>query len=315
MLEYTNMPSSNPLVIEISSTAVKFLSITPLKKNGYQVRVAVRAAYDSKGALAETIRKTLAQIAPESTLVGTAVWASTMVLRKIGLPRIKPNEIAGALQLEADKYVPFGLDECTMDFYQFPQDPQGTKTDVMLIASKKDLILDRCKFLEETGLKPAFIDIHPIALTNWYLKQRPESAKGTRVLIHFGDNPGKTQGEDNFLVVMKDGTPWVIRDLGDRLAGGVTEESCGQLAALLTNAMVFYENLAHEKPKEIILSADDSIAAKLSEAFEKSARIPVIRWKSEAGLEFTDAAVKAAFEAAPGAFAVSLGVALRMLES
>ncbi len=309
------MSPRSAFAIDISSAAVKALKLTSHKKSGYEVVSAIRRPYDSKPALAEAVKKILSELQLDSPVVGTSVWASTMVVRKIGLPRLKPAEVAGALQLEADKYVPFGLDECIMDHYIFPQDVQGTKMDVMLIASKKDLILERCRFFEESALKPAFIDIHPIAVVNWFLKRRPESAKGTRVLVHIGDVPGKAQGEDNFLTIVRDGVPWVIRDLGDRLAAGLTDEACGQLGALLSNAIVFYENLAHEKPKEIILSADDTVAAKIGEAFEKIARIPVVRWKSGDALEFANDGVRKEFEGFPGVFTVALGIGARMLES
>ncbi len=306
----------NALTIEISSSAVKLLSAVCRKKTDYTVTYASRHPYDSKGALSDTIKKALAAASADRAFIGTSVWASTMVLRKIALPRLKPAEIAGALQLEADKYVPFGLDECVLDHYLFPQDPQGAKTDVMLVASKKDLILDRCRLLEESGLKLRFMDIHPLALSNWLMIRKPELAKGSHALIHIGDVPGRIQGEDSFIVIFKDGVPWVIRDLGDRFsAADAGDEACSQTAALAANAIVFFENMTHERPKEIWLSADDAVAARLGEAVEKAARIRPVRWAPAEGLAFENDSVKSAFAASPTVFSTALGVAARMLSA
>ena len=309
------MASDNALAIEISTSAVKLLGLTRHKRTEYQLTHVSRHPYESKTALTQVVKQALDAAGPR-TSAATSIWASTMIIRKIGLPRLKPQEVAGALQLEADKYVPFGLDECVMDHYLFPPDAQSAKTDVMLIAAKKDLILERCRFLEESGLKLQFMDIHPLALTNWLLLCRPESAKGIRVLVHIGDAPGKVQGEDNFIVILKDGIPWVVRDLGDRFsAAEVSEESVAQTAALAANAMVFFENLAHDKPREILLSADESIAAKLIDAIEKASRLRPVRWSPGEKLTFADDTVKNAFSPFETSFSTLLGTAARMLAS
>ena len=70
-----------------------------------------------------------------------------------------------------------------------------------------------------------------------------------------------------------------------------------QTAALIGNALVFFENLAHEKPKEILLSADESVAVKLGEAIEKTAHLRPTRWSPADGLAFADDAAKGAFKA------------------
>lgn len=310
------MTTATAWTLEISTTAVKLLGLTGRKNKEFEVVHASRSAYDSKGALAETLKRSIAAAGLQGVPVATSVWASTMILRKISLPKLKPNEILGALQLEADKYVPFGLDECVLDHFLFPPDPQGLKADVMLVAAKKDLILERCRLLEDAGLKLLFMDIHPAALVNWLLLRKPEAAKGVHVLVHIGDAPGKAQGEDNFIVILKDGTPWVIRDLGDRFAAPeVTDEAVSQTATLAANAIVFFNNMTHEKPSEVLLSAEEGVAARLLPALEKSTQIKSARWSAADGLHFADDAAKTAFLGSAAAFAGSLGCCARTLAS
>jgi hypothetical protein len=306
------MPTPTSWSLEISSSAVKLLGLVRRKKTEFEIVHASRQLYDSMGALAETVKQVIAAGSPQTSLMATSVWASTMVIRKISLAKLKPGEIRGALQLEADKYVPFGLDECILDYFPFPDDPRGLKSDVMLIAAKKDLILDRCKLLEASGLKLKFMDIHPLALTNWLLIKRPQTHTGITALIHIGDVPGKIAGEDNFLVILKEGVPWVIRDLGDRLAAPeLTDEALTQTAALAANAIVFFENMTHEKPSEILISAGDTIASRLAEALEKASRIKPVRWAADEGLVFSDEAAQKSFGTAPGTFASALGACAR----
>jgi len=310
------MPTPSAWTLDISSSAVKLLGLTRRKKTEFEVIHASRTAYDSRGALADAIKRAVSGADLETPLVATSVWASTMVIRKISLPYLKSQEVPGALQLEADKYVPFGLDECVLDHFPFPPDPQGQKTDVMLVASKKDLILERCKLLEDAGLKLLFMDIDPVALVNWLLLRRPEAAQGTRALVHIGDAPGRMQGEDSFIIILKDGVPWVIRDLGDRFSTPeISDEACSQTAALTANALVFFENLAHDKPKEILLSADDALFPKLAESIEKAARLKPVRWSASEGVLFRDEEAEKAFSGSAVSLAPALGVCARTLLS
>lgn len=310
------MPTANAWTLEISSNAVKLLGLTRRKNKEFEVVFASRDPYDSKGALPQAVKRAVEAAGVGTALVSTSVWASTMIIRKIALPKLKSGEISGALQLEADKYVPFGLEECVMDHYLFPPDPQGIKTDVMLVAAKKDLILERCQLLEGAGLKLSFMDIQPAALINWLLTIKPEAAKGVRVLVHIGDVPGKIQGEDNFVAVLKDGTPWVIRDLGDRFsAPDAAEEACAQTATLVANAVVFFENMTHTKPAEVLLSADAAVADRLAPAIERSAQVKPVRWSAGEGLHFTSDAAKAVFANAGPSFSCALGACARSLTS
>lgn len=311
------MSTNTAFAIDISGTAVKLLGLARKKKGEYEVVHVSRHAYDSKGKLPEAVKSAAAALGDAPPMITTSVWASTMILRKISLPKIKPQEVRSALELEADKYIPFGMDECVMDYYSFPADPQSPKMDVMLVASKKDLIHERCRLFEDAGLKLAYMDIHPVAFANWALARKPDLASGCKVLIRIGDCPGRAQGEDNFIVILNQGVPWVIRDLGDRFAApeAVPGEAAAQTSALAANALVFFETLAHQRPTEIHVSAFDEVASKLAEAVEKACRIKPAFFSVGEGLSFGDEAVRKSFEAGPVGFGVCLGVAARRLES
>ena len=99
----------------------------------------------------------------KSRRVVTAVSGRSVIVRYITLPLMSDDELKGALRYEADKYIPFEIDEVTIDGQKLEEldTPSGAEQEmrVLLCAVKKDLIQDHINLIQETGLTPVAIDV------------------------------------------------------------------------------------------------------------------------------------------------------------
>jgi len=102
----------------------------------------------------------------DADLVNISFCGSSTVIRYVNFPRMNKTELKQALKFEAQKHIPFSLNEVNLDAEILKNDLPENKMLVLIAAIKKELIQQRLKILENAGLKPNILDIDSIALIN-----------------------------------------------------------------------------------------------------------------------------------------------------
>ncbi len=98
--------------------------------------------------------------------------ASTLVLRHIQIPRMRPKEAREAVEWEARRVLPFSLEEAQVDWLNqgVITSDEGEMQDILLVAVR-DTVVDRyVNAIRETGLKLVALDIAPMALGRWLFR-------------------------------------------------------------------------------------------------------------------------------------------------
>jgi type IV pilus assembly protein PilM len=73
---------------------------------------------------------------------------------------LSDKEMEEQIELEADQYIPYSLDEVNIDFaIQGETDDKPDMVDVLLAASRRENVEDRVAALEMAGLKPVIVDV------------------------------------------------------------------------------------------------------------------------------------------------------------
>ncbi|MBF0254629.1 MAG: pilus assembly protein PilM [Candidatus Omnitrophica bacterium] len=310
------MAQKNVKVLEISTTAVKLLEVTRKKRQVFQVENCIQETYTSKALLESVLKKVLAESKSPSDPVCTSVWSGTLMTKKIEMPNLNASELDAAVRSEADRHVPFPLNECVLDHYVMEPSTGHAKSSVMLIAAKKDLIMERCRLLESVGLKMSFMDIHPLAVANLYGQFEPDAGEKITALVHLGDAPPAVRGEDNFVTILKNGRPFVIRDLGDKLsAAEVTEEQWSQTTAQIVNAARFFETTFGSKVERFRLSGHKEVCAKMAGLIKAQSAADVAAWSAADLFKYAHPDAREELSRNESAFVVSLGVAVRGLSA
>lgn len=97
--------------------------------------------------------------------VAMALPASAVITKKISLPDgMSEQELEVQVESEANQYIPFSLDEVSLDFCVIgPSLNSPGDVDVLIAASRREKVQDRQGLAEAAGLKPMVIDIEPHA--------------------------------------------------------------------------------------------------------------------------------------------------------
>jgi len=99
--------------------------------------------------------------------VVSAVSNRLAITRNIQMPKMPLRDLERAIPWEAERYIPFPLDEVAIDHYILdnPGDvADGGEVEVMIAAARLDLVTQLTEGLKGAGLEPTVIDIKPFAL-------------------------------------------------------------------------------------------------------------------------------------------------------
>lgn len=170
--------TSAPIIgLDISSTAAKLLE---LSRSGDRYRVesyaveplppnsVVEKNITDVEAVGEAIRRAVKRSGTKTKTCAVAVAGSAVITKVITMPGdLAENEMASQIQLEADQYIPYALDEVNLDFEVIgPSETDPAKLDVLLAASRSENVDVRVAAAEVGGLQAKVVDVEAFALEN-----------------------------------------------------------------------------------------------------------------------------------------------------
>lgn len=121
---------------------------------------------------------------PAKCPVNFALPAQSVFSRFVKLPGAAAEDVSGIIAFEAQQNVPFPIDEVVWD-YQIMGGQRDGNWDVALVAIKADQLSEMADAVSAGGLKPATIDVAPMAVYNAFRFSYPE-AGGCSLLIDIG---------------------------------------------------------------------------------------------------------------------------------
>ncbi|OPX18610.1 hypothetical protein BXT86_00320 [candidate division WOR-3 bacterium 4484_100] len=109
-----------------------------------------------------------------------------VIIKRITMDRMSESDTREQIKWEAEQYVPFDINEVTLDFDIVNPNFGENQQEVILVAAKNELINNLTSLLKELNLKPTIIDTTAFALQNVYefnYQTAPDEIVG---LIHIG---------------------------------------------------------------------------------------------------------------------------------
>jgi len=101
--------------------------------------------------------------------VAVAVSGHSVIVKKIKVQRMKPQELEEVIPWEAEQYIPYAIEDVNLDFQVLETNPPDSpEMDVLLVAVKKDIINDYLTILASAGLNVGVVDVDAFALENAY---------------------------------------------------------------------------------------------------------------------------------------------------
>ena len=155
--------------LDIGSSEVKAVELTDVGDH-LVITGFGRSKIPSKEGVNEAISEALRRSGIKTKRVATAVSGRSVIVRYINMVAMSDEELKSALRYEADKYIPFELDEVVLDCARLedPNEAPGSKKEmkVLLVAVKRNLIEEHVQTIQSLGLVPTVIDVDSFALGN-----------------------------------------------------------------------------------------------------------------------------------------------------
>jgi type IV pilus assembly protein PilM len=157
--------------LDIGTHSVKVVELTEVRDH-LRITGFGQALIESPEAVPDAISRVFKDSGIKTRRVATAVSGRSVIVRYINLPTMSPEDMRSALRYEADKYIPFDVNEVVLDCERLDDFGETTNVNgekemkVLLVAAKQTLISEQLGFVQRQGLVPVVIDIDTFALGN-----------------------------------------------------------------------------------------------------------------------------------------------------
>jgi type IV pilus assembly protein PilM len=250
--------------LDIGSSCIKAVE---LKKSKGEIQVAhvgleplasdivVDSMIVDSGSVSSAISKIFNESGIKAKDVATSVSGHSVIVKtKIPMPRMSDDELAAQINTEAAQHIPFDIADVSIDYQILTEDPDTPQMDVLLVAVKKDKLLNYTNVLSLAGKTPKVVDIDAFALQNCYEYNYEPAPESTAALLNLGASVMNIN-------IVKGNTPLFTRDVS---VGG--------------------NQYTDSLQKELDLSFDDAEKLKLGQkvgTVSEDAKMPILQQVTE----------------------------------
>lgn len=265
----------NVVGLDIGSSSIKLLELAEMK-GGYQLRNFGIAPLPPEGivdgalmdsvTIVDSIRGLTNALRIKTKDVVTSVSGHSVIVKKINIPVMTEDELEESIQWEAERYIPFDINDVNMDFQILgPTEGNEELMEIVLVAAKKDIINDYLSVIIEAGFNPVIVDIDSFAIENMFEANYPVTRDEVTALANIGASVTNIN-------ILKRGVSSFTRDI---FTGGnsITEEIQRQLnvdfdeaeALKLGNRM---DEASQKVIQEVLKSALNSLATEIAKSLD-----------------------------------------------
>ncbi len=118
--------------------------------------------------------------------VNLSMFGPDAIVRFVNFPKMSRAQLEDALGYEAEKYIPFNINEVIMDVAISDSIRKTEQMRVILAAAKKSAVEGLMKICKNLNLEIGIIDVDPFAMFNAFLTGRSVQTDETCALFNFG---------------------------------------------------------------------------------------------------------------------------------
>ncbi len=271
----------------------------------------------------------------------TSVSGRSVIVRYLNMVEIPDENLKTAIRYEADRYIPFDLNEVVLDCHRIEDAPgvAANEMKLLLVAVKRDVVDEQVKLLQAAGLLPEIIDVDAFALGNVFALGGPtyEMAAGKVVaLVDVGASKTVVDivraAESHFTREVYVGGNEITNAIAKRFgiepfegeqlkrAPASSEQeiaeavvpSLEELGNEIQLSFDYYENQSDSKVEEVFVSGGGARVPGLEETFERIFERRTMTWNPLEGFDLDSGLDhQALLECAP-ALGVAAGLAARV---
>ncbi|MEL4179502.1 pilus assembly protein PilM [Roseateles sp. PN1] len=156
-----DISSSSVKLVELSQAANGDMVLERLATESFEKGWITDGQIEKFDEVADAVRRVVARSGCKTRDAVLAMPQSAVITKKIMLPAgLRDEELEIQVEAEANQYIPFSLDEVSLDFCVIGPSPTSVgDVEVLIAASRKDRVQDRQGLAEAAGLRPVILDI------------------------------------------------------------------------------------------------------------------------------------------------------------
>ncbi|MHC4778234.1 MAG: type IV pilus assembly protein PilM [Planctomycetota bacterium] len=338
--------SRSILGLDIGSNSVKAIELAQ-EGERFIIQSYGQMEISSEETQRDVIREVISTYGIKTKRVVTAVSGRSVIVRYVSMLQMSDEDLQNAIKFEADKYIPFEVEEVVLDCQRLEDDAQTTSDSgdaemkVLLVAVKRSLIEDHVGLIQQSGLIPTIIDIDAFALGNSFefrdlLSPRMEEKEKVAALIDIGANKTNinikrgrvsyftreiymagndfTDGISKRLGLETHEAELLKKDPGDRI--GELMESVAPTLEDLGNeihlSFDYFENQFDAEVEEVYLSGGGALFPQLEETFTRIFDRKTMLWDPTENFEVSNRVDTAALRDNGPQLAIAVGLASRI---
>jgi type IV pilus assembly protein PilM len=155
------------------------------------------------GALQGVLRETKTK----TKLAVTGMWGTSIIIKKISIPRVDAKVLQETIRFEAEQYIPFDIASVALTHIALNSNNSSDTMDVLVVAAKSDQLVQYVEAISLSNLKCTIMDANSIALANCFEINYGVLKGETVALMNFG-------AEVTNFVVLHNGELIFCRDIG-----------------------------------------------------------------------------------------------------
>jgi type IV pilus assembly protein PilM len=188
-----------PLIgVDISTSSVRLVELSQAGKEGWRLEryaaeplprgAVVDGNIENMEQVVDALRRVWKKSGTRAKLAALGMPPASVITKKIVLPAgMAEDQLEVQVESEASQYIPFALDEVSLDFDVIGPAPNSPDDiEVMLAASRREKVEDRVAIAEASGLKATVMDVESYAARaalDRILVQLPEGGAGQIVAL------------------------------------------------------------------------------------------------------------------------------------
>ena len=180
--------------LDIGSSCVRALQLSA-HSSGYRIDhfaiepvgagAVVENSVQDIEAISNAIERAVKHSGSKAKACAIAVSGSAVFTKTISLPsNLAESDVESQVQIEANQYVPYPLDEVSLDFEILGPSPRNADLiDILLAASKSENVENRQDALDAIGLQAKVVDVEAFAIANSFelMRERDGLSKSEAV--------------------------------------------------------------------------------------------------------------------------------------
>ena len=268
--------SKQVIGLDIGASSIKVVQLAQSKK-GTELKtfgvlplapeVIVDGAIMDAEVVVDTIKQAVKEFKAKGKYAAISVAGHSVIVKKIIVADMSRQELEGAIETEAQQYIPFDIEDVNVDFQilESNESLESVEMAILLVAVKKEKVEEHIQLIREASLDPIVVDVDAFALENAYelnYELEPDLVVG---LVDIGASTMNIN-------ILQDGVSSFVRDIsigGDQYTEAIQKEfnvSFDVAERLKRGQLV--EDISQDDVLAIVNTVSDDIAVEIQRSFD-----------------------------------------------